>query len=100
MTNMVKTVYVTRHCMKRVVERASIIGKGNILRFLEKILDEGYIVDNRNKNLLIKLGENYLVLRRWNENFLAITYTRNIVPRGFDVKRVLGKISGYKLKIL
>ncbi|RLE80246.1 MAG: hypothetical protein DRJ51_06200 [Thermoprotei archaeon] len=83
-------VTVTRHCLKRVLERAQVYDRIEGLKLVEKVLREGEIVDERGRHLLVKLGKHYIILRRAEEGYLAVSYTIGVVPRGFT-ERLRGR---------
>ncbi len=90
-------IYVTRHCLKRIFERAGIWNYDEKKMLIWKILSSGEIVDVRGKHVLVKWNNNYLILRRNRDKWAIISYTRNIAPRGFDerlhIKPVLDNLN-------
>ncbi|RLE52485.1 MAG: hypothetical protein DRJ26_04695 [Candidatus Methanomethylicota archaeon] len=76
-------VLVTRHCLKRILERARILDENERMKLIENILIQGEIVDKKGRNFLVKLDDHYLILRQSKVGLVAISYTRRVIPRGF-----------------
>ncbi len=77
-------IYVTKHCLKRIFERARIWDYNEKKELIWRILNFGEIVDIRGKHVLVRWKSNYLILRKSKDRWTIISYTRNIVPRGFN----------------
>ncbi|HDD63682.1 MAG TPA: hypothetical protein ENF53_00775 [Thermoprotei archaeon] len=93
----VVTVKVTRHCIKRVVERALVYGFKEALKLIDEILKNGYIVRRRKNFVLVNFRNHYLLLRECRNGYLALTYLAKVEPRGFNGKVYREKFPKYRI---
>lgn len=94
-------IKIARHCHKRILERARISERRERIKLVKRIVKEGYIIDKRGRNILIKYNEHYLIIRLTSKEPVVISYTSKIIPRGFcqrlTEKRKLKEMVGTSL---
>ena len=94
-------IKITRHCHKRILERARISERRERIKLVKRIVKEGYIIDKRGRNILIEYNEHYLIIRLTSKEPVVISYTSKIIPRGFSQrlteKRKLKEMVGTSL---
>lgn len=77
-------IKITKHCHKRILERARILEEKERTKLIREIVEEGDIIDIRGRNILIKYNEHYLIIRLTNKKPVAISYIFKVIPRGFN----------------
>ena len=84
-------VKITKHCHKRIFERAKILEEKERTKLIRKIVEEGNIIDIRGKNVLIKYDKHYLIIRLTSKRPIAISYTFKVIPKGFNQRLTNGR---------